>query len=223
MDRTTKRIVTAAMLAIMASCVSEAQAGIWDHLNLFKSRNRRPTRPVYVPFDHPTYGHYATRWRKFPGSHGQYHEMGFAHPGMPFHGGVVYEQPSFGMSGSPAIQEPIPGPSPASSSAYEPLPRSPVPTPAPAPLPPVTAPAPPVDTLPLPSSTGSGSSAMRPARSVYPPAKRVSFSNRPATAIPRVQTRNSTVRMTPGQTRATSVPIRTDFGLPKIRPATSSK
>ncbi len=166
----TRRIIVATVMGTMAACLpaTQADAGIWDHLNLFK-RHRRPSRPVYVPFDHPTYGFNATRWRKFPGSHGQYHELGFGDAGLPHGAGVMYGPHSFGMPAQPMMAPPM---LPPASSTYEEPKLDPAPAPPSAPAP-TAAPEPPGDTLPLPTPASNTDSAMaRPPRNVFGPTAR---------------------------------------------------
>jgi hypothetical protein len=205
--------VLAVVVAGLVSSTSSAEAGIFDHLNIFGKKHQQPSRPIMTPFDHPTYGYHATRWRTFPGANypqsfgGMYGDSQF----MGDNGGF-YSDPMGGF-GSEYIQE---SPQLPPTSAF-----NPVPSPSTLPVPATSVPAPSGPAMSVPAVTGqqntdalhglqdalippSPHSARpiskdlpQPAAAPFPPAKRMSYS----------------IQVAPNYGR------RGDFGLPRVRPA----
>ena len=190
--------ILAVVVAGLVSPTSSAEAGIFDHLNIFGRKHQQPSRPIRTPFNHPTYGYHATRWRTFPGAHypqsfgGMYGDSQF----MGDSGGF-YSDPMGGF-GSEYIQE---SPQPAETSTF-----TPVPSPS---IPQVQPPTGQQNTDALnglqnalipPSPHGArpiSKDIPKPAAVPFPPTKRMSYS----------------IQVAPNYSS------RGDFGLPRIRPA----
>lgn len=196
------------VVAAMTVQTDSAEAGMFDHLNLFRKKQQRSTRPVLRPYNHPTYGYYATRWRRFPGAYYP-HEYGPMGSEMPF--GVVPFQQGGPSLGSEYIEPPPIAPAPYGSNLTAPgtggasglLPPvavesntealeaireavTPLDSRLPATpfrTPPVRTARPEVENLPAPPAEG-------------PPARRTSYS----------------IKVAPNYSE------RSDFGLPKVRP-----
>ncbi len=82
-DRTMRRLTPfVSCLLVLAFCgsaflsCSSADAGLLEHWKL-RRKSRKPSWPLISPGKHPTYGYYATRWRRFPGheENGDYHRL----------------------------------------------------------------------------------------------------------------------------------------------------
>lgn len=151
MSKSIRRILMSSLVIFASlSSASVAQAGIFDHLNLFgRKKQERPLRSRISPYQHPTYGYHATRWRRFPGA--MYPQEAFGTSGygtIDYYRSSPYGTPVYGDMGAPMQYGGTPaGMVPSMPSASPPLSTSP------SPLSPITDPIVPQPAAPpLPSS-----------------------------------------------------------------------
>lgn len=118
-------------LAILTLCFTHsADAGIFDHCNLFGKKKPKPSRPIVSPYSHPTYGYNATRWRRFPGAYypNDLRDMGPVGSGFggsyDTYGGGSTELDSngFGTPSAPTYMAPFTTPAPAPAAPEHVLP-----------------------------------------------------------------------------------------------------
>jgi len=201
------------------------EAGIFDHLNIFKKK--KPTgRAIVRPIRHPTFGYHATRWRTFPGNqpanaamNGQGHlwsgdSSGFG--GSPLAGSAseyIQQIPGqYQPTTAPSMVAPAtPFPAPAPTMTIPPVATPPAlmpPTPV-APVPPVPPVAVPQAGLPANLSPPAGISTL-PLPVMQPPPARPDLQSQ--SPFPTTQRMSYSAQVVPKQSRG-------DFGLPTVRPA----
>ncbi|MFK7820866.1 MAG: hypothetical protein AB8G99_19285 [Planctomycetaceae bacterium] len=109
-----KKILTLAILTLC--CAHSVTAGIFDHCNLFGKKKTRPSRPIVSPYTHPTYGYYATQWRRFPGAYypNDLQDLGPVHNGVGgstgFGGNTGLDETGFGTPQLPTYESPTTAP-----------------------------------------------------------------------------------------------------------------